>query len=421
MKAVEEIKKIANECLNCKSKPCSKACPFGNDIPTFINYIKEENFEAAFNTLSETTIMPSICGRICPQSKQCEGNCVRGIKNKPVQIGKLEAFIGDMSLNNDYKIDGSLSKNKYKVAVIGSGPAGITCAARLAQKGFKVTIIERENYLGGLLIHGIPEFRLERNIVDRVMKKIIDLGIEVKFTTKLGDNVLLESLTKEFDAVFLGFGANKSCKMGIEGENIDGVFGANELLQFKTHPNYIEKKVAIIGGGNVALDAARTIKKLGAKKVFVIYRRSEKQMPAEKKEIEDAKLDGIEFLYQTNIIKIYGSQEGKVNSIECVKTELIKIENEDREVPVNIENSNFNMDIDYVITAIGSETEKGLIEKLEVNIDKKGYVTVDNNYMTTKKGVFAGGDLSGTKSTVAWASRTGRDAAEAISNYLLNQ
>lgn len=419
MESIEKIKELANECLNCKTKPCSKACPFGNDIPRFINYIKENNLEAAYETLQETTVLSSICGRICPHSKQCEGNCVRAIKNSPVQIGKLEAYVGDISIINNFQTHNEINPLEYKVAIIGSGPAGITCAATLASKGIDVTIFEQEKELGGLLIHGIPEFRLSRDIVEKVIERILKLGIKVKTSTKLGEDINLNNLMNQFNAIFLAFGANLSCKMNIPGEDLNGVFGANELLQYNKHPNYIGKKIAIIGGGNVALDAARTIKKLNADKVYVIYRRSEKQMPAETKEIYDARNDGVEFLFQTNIINISGDSLKNVSEIECVKTELIKVENEEREIPVNIDNSNFKLKLDYVVTAVGSETERNLLNNLNIQTNNKGYITVNNNYMTSINGVFAGGDLSGTKSTVAWASRTGRDAAENIYKFLI--
>ena len=409
------INELAEYCLNCKVKPCQTGCPLGNDIPEFIKNIREQNFEESYKILSKTTVLESICGRICPHMSQCMGKCVRGIKSNPVSIGDLEAFVGDKALENNYKMDDvSISKNGKKVAVIGSGPAGLTCSAFLARRGFEVTIFEKRDKLGGLLRYGIPEFRLSKDILDRAINKILELGIKVELNKELGTDILLEDLTQKYDYVFVSIGANIPWKMGIEGEKLDGVYGGNTLLEYNLHPKYENKNVAIIGGGNVAMDCARTIKKLGANKVTVIYRRAEEQMPAERKEIEDAKKEGIEFLFQTNIIKVIG--ENKVNKIECIKTELIQKTGETRLSPVNIENSNFELDMDYVVMAIGSMPEEKIINSLGLECDKKGYIKVDENNETSMKNVFAGGDVSGAKATVAWAARTGRNVAEYISS-----
>lgn len=271
------------------------------------------------------------------------------------------------------------------------------------------------NY-GGILRHGIPEFRLNRDVLDKQIEKILSLGIEVKYGVSLGKDYLLEDLEKEYDAIFLAFGANISSKMGIQGENLKGVYGGNELLENNTHPDYTNKKVAVIGGGNVAMDTARTIKKKGADEVIVIYRRAEKQMPAEQKEIEDAKREGIKFLFQTNIVKVLGDK--KVEKIECIKTELIKKEGETREIPVDIIGSNYEIPMDYVVMAVGSKVEEELVKSLGVELTPKGNIKIDENYMTSKSKVFAGGDLSGTKATVAWASRSGRDASIKIIEFL---
>ena len=265
---------------------------------------------------------------------------------------------------------------------------------------------------GGILRHGIPDFRLGKDVLDKTIEAILSLGIKVEYNRELGNNLSLDDLQKEYDAVFLGFGANIPSKMNIEGEDLDGVYGGNSLLETGNHPSYKGKKVAVIGGGNVAMDCSRTIKRLDADKVYVIYRRAEKQMPAEAKEIEDAKKEGVEFLFQNNIVKILGKD--KVEKIECIKTQLVKKEGEIREVPVNIENSNYEMDMDIVVMAVGSSPEKELLEKLGLNLNKWGYINTDEKHMTSKKNVYAGGDISGSKATVAWAARTGRDAADSI-------
>ncbi len=414
---MENINEKANYCLGCKIKKCQQNCPLGNDITEFIRYIKENDYKSAYNKLLETTVLQPICGRICPHKSQCEGGCVRGIKGESVTIGDLEAFIGDLGIEKNYKINKYTDKKQdKKIAIIGGGPCGISAAAELARNGYKVTIYEKYNKLGGILVHGIPEFRLPQEIVQKQIDKILELGIGVKLNKELGKDYTLEEIYNKYDAVFLAFGANISSKMNIQGEELEGVYGGNELLENKKFPEFKNKPVAVIGGGNVAMDTARTIKKLGAKYVFVIYRRAEEQMPAEKKEIEDAKNEGIEFLFQNNIVKIIGDK--KVEKIECIKTELVQKEGETRLVPQDIENSNYIMDIDYVIMAIGSQTEQKIVSSLGVNLTKKGYIQIDENYMTSKKGIFAGGDLSGTKATVAWASRSGREAAKSIIEYL---
>ncbi len=413
----EEISNKANHCLGCKVKMCQKGCPLGNDITQFIAYVKEEKYEEAYHVLCDTTVLSPICGRICPHKSQCEGSCVRGIKGESVSIGNLEAYLGDLAIENGYEIPKFTEEKKNKkIAIVGGGPAGLTASAHLARYGYDVTIYEKYSKLGGILRHGIPEFRLEKEVLDKQIEKILDLGIKVKYGQTLGKDYLLEDLEKGYDAVFLGFGANISSKMGIPGEELNGVYGGNELLEHNTHPDYTGKKVAVIGGGNVAMDTSRTIKRLGAKEVTVIYRRAEKQMPAERKEIEDAKAEGIKFLFQTNLVKIIGQE--KVEDIECIKTELVKKEGETREVPVDIVGSNYEIPMDYVVMAVGSKTEEALVKSLGVELTSRGNIKVDENYMTSRVKVFAGGDLSGTKATVAWASRSGREAANAIMKFL---
>lgn len=413
MKKIEEIRSY---CLNCKNSQCRiKGCPLGNCIPEFIHEVDNKK---AYEILCNTTILPAICGRICPHEKQCEGSCIRGIKGEPVSIGAMEAYIGDLSIENNYELSIEVderAKDK-RVAVIGSGPAGLTCAAFLARRGVKVTIYEKHDNLGGLLTHGIPEFRLPREVVEKTIEKILNLGVEAKLNQELGRDFEIEDLAKKYDAVFVAIGANIPTKMNVEGENLNGVYGGNYLLEYNRHPNYTGKKVAIIGGGNVAMDSARTIKKLGASEVYVIYRRAEEQMPAEKKEIADAKKEGIEFLFQTNIVKILGKE--KVEKLECIKTELVKKEGENRLSPVNIEGSNFILNMDYVVMATGSKPENNIIEKFEKN--EYGYIKIDENMQTSINKVFAGGDIVGQKATVAWAARSGRDAAEKILKITCN-
>lgn len=411
----EEIEKKLNYCLNCKVKPCSKkGCPLHNNIPEFIESLKKEEYVEAYKILSETTVLSGICGKICPHDKQCQGACVRGIKGEPVSIGELENYAYERAYEQNYRLvdcyETKEKKNK-KVAIIGGGPSGLTCAAFLAKEGIDVTIYEKYKYLGGLLVFGIPNFRLNKSRVEEVINQILELGIKVEYEKELGRNLNLEELEKKYDAIFLSIGANKSTKMGVEGEELNGVYGGNELLEYNLHPNYKNKNVAIIGGGNVAIDCARTIKKLGARKVTIIYRREEEQMPAERKEIEEAKKEGIEFAFKNNIVKIIG--EKSVEKIEIIKTELIKKEGEERLFPINIESSNYIIDMDYVIMALGSKTSE-IVSELGLELNKWGNIKIDEKYRTSKEKIYAGGDLAGIKGTVAWAAYSGREAAKNI-------
>lgn len=420
----EEIQKYTEYCLNCPVKPCSnKGCPLNNDIPSFIKQVKEGNVKEAYKILSKTTVLGSICGRICPHMKQCEGSCVRGIKGEPVQIGKIEAYIFDEALKNKWykEIEKTDELKGKSIAIIGGGPAGLTCASFLARNGAKVVIFEKNNHLGGILEHGIPEFRLEKAILENTLKSILDeeiYDISVEYEKELGKNLYLDELENKYDAIFLGVGANMPTKMNIEGEELIGVFGGNSLLENEEHPSYNGKKVAVIGGGNVAMDCARTIKRLGAEEVFVIYRRAEEQMPAERKEIEEAKQEGIKFLFQNNIVRIIGKD--KVEKIECIKTELVQKDGETRKVPVNIDGSNYILDMNYVVMAVGSSPEIKVINQLGLELDKWGYIKVDENKRTSNSKIYAGGDIAADKGTVAWAARAGRDAAYSIIENLKN-
>lgn len=293
----------------------------------------------------------------------------------------------------------------------------MTCAAFLAKRGVKVTIYERYNFLGGLLVYGIPEFRLSKDIVNKTIQKILNLGIEVKYNQILGKNLNLEDLTEKYDYVYLSFGANCSSKMGIEGEELEGVYGGNELLEFRNHPDYNEKTVVVNGGGNVAMDTARTIKRLGAKRVIIVYRRAKEQMPAEEKEVLDAEKEGIEILFQNNIVKINGDK--KVESIELIKTELVQKEGETRLSPVNVKGSNYKLDADYVVMALGSNTDS-FVENLGLELTPKKYIKVNEQFQTSNPRIFAGGDLAGGKGTVAWAARDGRDVASNILQMIMN-
>lgn len=410
---LEQIKKQAGYCLNCKTKPCKTGCPLQNNIPDFIAKIKEEKYEEAYNILSETTVFEPICGRICPHESQCEGKCIRGIKGESVAIGDLEAFVGDYMLEKNASSKRKQQNNNgKKIAIIGSGPAGLACAYKLSNQGFKVTIYEKHSEIGGLLRYGIPEFRLPKELLNKWLKNtILNENIQVFTNKELGKDINLEELEKEYDAIILAFGANVSNQMNIPGENLEFVLGGNELLEDRNFPNFEEKTVAVIGGGNVAMDTARTIKKLGAKEVSIIYRRAEEQMPSETKEIQAAKQEGIKFIFQTNVIKMIDNVS---HQIECIKTKLVQKTGETRLSPVNIEGSNYFFDVDYVIMSVGSHPNEKIINELHLETTKWGYLKVNENYQTSNKKIYAIGDLAGQKQTVAWAARSGFECAEKI-------
>lgn len=415
----DNIKQKAEYCLNCKNPQCRTGCPLENNIPAFIQKVKEDNLEEAYKILCETTAIPAICGRICPHQKQCQGKCIRGIKSEPVSIGEIEAYVGDWALNNTNSLLNcckDIQEKNKKVAVIGGGPSGLTAAVFLRKNGYKVTIYEKQKDLGGILKRGIPEFRLSNEIVEKTIEQILALGIDVQCEKELGKNLYLVDLKKEYDAIYLAIGANVPRKMMIEGEELEGVYGGNSLLENQNHPDYTNKKVAIIGGGNVAMDCARTIKRMGAEQVVVIYRRSEAEMPAESKEISDAKKEGVEFLFLNNIVKILGTN--KVEKIECIKTELVQKEGETRKSPVNTENSNYILNMDYVVMAVGGKVDKDLIEKCNISTTTKKYVQVNENNQTSDEKIFAGGDVVGQNSTVAWAASDGKNVASKIIKFL---
>jgi len=410
----DKIIDYAGECFGCVVKPCQKGCPLGNDTTGFIGLIKEQKYKEAFDLLAETTVFMPICGRVCPHTKQCQGKCIRGIKSDAVEIGKMEAFIGDLALENDWKFPVASEEKKYKVAIIGGGPAGLTCAQFLRRYGIQVTIFEKYFSLGGILNYGIPDFRLDKIMLNKWIDKIIESGIKVEYGKELGDNLSIDELEANFDSIFLSFGANISTKMGIPGEELRGVYGGNEFLESTPIIDLEGKTVVVSGGGNVAMDVSRTIKRSGAEHVYVVYRRSEKEMPAEQKEIDEAREDGVEFLFQNNILTVNGDGEGNVKSIECIKTELVQREGENRLSPVNIEGSNYELGCDYVIMAIGSKPEDNVVNSLGLELDRKGRIVVDENGRTSKPNIYAGGDIAENMGTVAYAARAGRNVAEII-------
>lgn len=405
-----EVKIAASKCETCVTKPCQIGCPLNIDIPEFIGNVKNNNYGEAFKVLCKSTVLPSVCGKICPVDKQCQGSCAKKVSYDPVEIGKIESYVGDLAVENGWKLPRK-GKKKERIAVIGSGPSGLTCAGFLAENGYQVTIYEKHEYLGGLLYHGIPKFRLNKELVSKVIKQILDLGMEVKTNVSLGKDISLKELEKEYDAVFLGLGANVSKMMGLSGEELNGVYGANELLENLVQVDYTSKRVVVIGGGGVSIDMARTAIKEGASEVGIIYRRSRSEMSAEMNDIRAAKKEGIKFLFQTNVIKVIG--EDKVTGIECVKTTLDK-----EKKAINVEGSNFVIDTDVVIMAVGSRADSELLESLKLDVKENGYLMVNSNNQTSNPKIFAAGDLTGAKSTVAWACRNGRDTAYSIMKFL---
>lgn len=431
----EEAMEEACRCINCKNAQCVKGCPVSIQIPQFIEQVKNGNIEEAYRIISESSALPAVCGRVCPQESQCEGKCIRGIKGEAVSIGKLERFVADWARENDIKPEKAASKNGKRVAVIGSGPSGLTCAGDLAKLGYDVTIFEALHEAGGVLVYGIPEFRLPKDtVVKHEIENVKSLGVEIDTNVVIGKSVTIDQLLDEegFDAVFIGSGAGLPRFMGIPGENANGVFSANEYLTrnnlmkaFKTDydtPIAAGTKVAVVGGGNVAMDAARTALRLGAE-VHIVYRRSEAELPARAEEVHHAKEEGIVFDLLTNPTEILVDENGWVKGMKCIRMELGEPDASGRRRPVEIEGSEFELDLDTVIMALGtspnpliSSTTKGL----ETN--KRACIVADEEFgRTSKEGVFAGGDAVTGAATVILAMGAGKAAAKGIHEYLSNK
>ncbi len=426
----EMAQKEAERCLNCKNMPCVSGCPVGVRIPQFIEKVKSGDFSGAYEIITDTNSLPAVCGRVCPQESQCEGKCVRGIKGESVAIGRLERFVADYYMKNGTPKKTDIKKNGKKVAVIGAGPSGLTCAGDLAKKGYDVTVFEAFHTAGGVLMYGIPEFRLPKGIVSREIESLKSLGVEIMTDMVIGKVLTVDEIMEMgYSAVFIGSGAGLPMFMGIEGEGSVGVYSANEFLTrinlMKAYkegydtPIKHSKSVAVVGGGNVAMDAARCAKRLGAQNVYVIYRRSEAEMPARKEEIKHAKEEEIEFKLLCNPKRIVTDKNGAVCGVECIKMELGEPDSSGRRRPVEIENSEFIIDVDSVIMALGT-TPNPLIRKttdgLETN--KRGCLVVDEALMTTKNGVFAGGDAVTGAATVILAMGAGKTAADSIDKML---
>lgn len=426
----EQALKESERCLNCKNKPCVNGCPVMIKIPDFIAKVREKDYEGAYRIISESSSLPAVCGRVCPQENQCEKFCVRAIKGEAVGIGRLERFVADYHNAHAANTTVKPAFNGKKVAIIGSGPSGLTCAGELAKKGYDVTIFEALHLAGGVLVYGIPEFRLPKDIVRKEIESLKEIGVKIETNMVIGKVLSVEELIKKhgFNAVFIGSGAGLPKFMGIDGENLNGVYSANEFL---TRINLMKaykddastpithgKKVAVVGGGNVAMDAARSALRLGAE-VSVIYRRTVKELPARKEEVEHAMEEGIKFEFLTNPVKINGDENGRAKSITCVKMELSEPDASGRARPVEIKGSEFDIEADVVIMALGTSPNpliKNTTEGLEVNA--RGGIVTDEHGKTSVYSVYAGGDAVTGAATVILAMGAGKTAAKSIDELL---
>lgn len=427
----EQAMDEAARCLNCKNKPCVGGCPVAINIPAFIAQVKEGNFEEAYQIINQSSSLPAVCGRVCPQETQCEQKCVRGIKGEPVAIGRLERFVADWHNQNVNTPAVAPASNGHKVAIIGSGPSGLTCAGDLAKKGYDVTVFEALHLAGGVLVYGIPEFRLPKDIVQKEINTLKELGVKVETNMVIGKILSIDELFEAgFESVFIGSGAGLPRFMNIPGENLKGVYSANEFL---TRVNLMKaykegshtpiehaRKVAVVGGGNVAMDAARCAKRLGAEEVYIVYRRSEKELPARAEEVEHAKEEGIIFKVLTNPVEILGNEDGMVSGMKCVEMELGEPDASGRRRPVVKEGSEFVIDVDCVIMSIGTSPNP-LIKSTTKGLETQkwgGIVADETTGQTSREGVFAGGDAVTGAATVILAMGAGKSAARAIDEYI---
>ncbi len=409
---MNEIKEYAGYCLNCKTKPCStKGCPIQTNIPEFIKEVKNENYSKAYEILQENNIFSYVCSIVCPQEEQCEGSCIRGIKSEPTHIGKLEKFVNEYAIQNnlEFKINKKALSGK-KVAIIGSGPAGIECAVELLKEGFEVDIYEKDEIAGGILIYGIPDFRLSKDIVANIINKVKDLGANFILNTEFGRDIKLEELKNKYDAVFLGIGAPKSSIYSLSENKLNSVYESDVFLRRYSQNDFIKNlgTVVVIGGGNVAMDCARTAVKMGADKVKILYRRDRKHMPARDVELDEAIQDGVEFKELTRVVSA-NSISGKIESVNCVRTEIIDGKARD------VENAKEYKEVaNTVVFAIGLKPDKNLISNQGIELDDWGYIKINEDGQTNIKNVYAGGDVVESKATVCRALAAGKRAALGI-------
>ncbi|MDE6731572.1 MAG: NADPH-dependent glutamate synthase, partial [Oscillospiraceae bacterium] len=420
----------AERCLGCKNMPCKNGCPVAIDIPGFIGKIRDKDFEGAYQVIAKSSSLPAVCGRVCPQETQCESKCVRGIKGEPVGIGRLERFVADWHNAHTTEAPAAPAKNGHKCAIIGAGPSGLTCAGDLAKMGYDVTIFEALHLAGGVLVYGIPEFRLPKTIVQHEIDNLKALGVKVETNVVVGKTIEVDELFEQgFEAIFIGSGAGLPRFMNIPGENLKGVYSANEFLTrvnlMKAYkdgsdtPIKKSRNVAVVGGGNVAMDAARSAKRLGAENVYIVYRRGEEEMPARNEEIEHAKEEGIIFKTLNNPTEILGDEHKLVTGMKCIEMELGEPDASGRRRPIEKPGSEFTLDVDCVIMAIGTSPNP-LIRNTTKGLDtnKHGCFIADENGATSREGVFAGGDAVTGAATVILAMGAGKTAAKAMDEYI---
>lgn len=409
MENLEEIKQKANWCLQCKTRPCQeKGCPVHTNIPEFISKIKEEKFKEAYDILQENNIFSHICGTICPQEDQCEGSCIRGIKQIPTSIGELEKFVNEWAEKNSYEFEYKVGEEKNKnIAIIGSGPAGLECAYELRKNGYKVTIFEKDEDYGGILRYGIPDFRLSKDIIQNIIDKLKKMGIVFRNNTCFGKDIKIDDLKNEFDAIFLGIGAEKSSTYDLG--DFESIYDSDTFLRAYNNKKHLDNlgDVVVIGGGNVAMDSARAAIRMNAKSVSILYRRDKDHMPARSIELEEAIEDGVKPVFLTRVIKGIGTGK-KLEKLECIKTEIIDHK------AIDIVNSEFEYKADSVVFAIGLKPNKELLQKQNIELNEYGLIKVDENCRTSIEKVYAGGDSVESKSTVCRAISSARTAAKAI-------
>ncbi|MGX8834345.1 NADPH-dependent glutamate synthase [Amedibacillus sp. YH-ame6] len=423
----------AQRCLHCPTKPCISGCPVSVNIPDFIEEVKNGDFEKAYHIIHETSSLPAVCGRVCPQETQCEQKCVRGVKGEAVAIGRLERFVADWYRENVNEAPAKPVSNGHKVAVVGAGPAGLTCAGDLAKKGYQVSVFDALHVAGGVLMYGIPEFRLPKAIVQNEIEGLKKMGVDVQTNVVIGRSESVDDLFEAgYESIFIGSGAGLPNFMNMPGENLKGVYSANEFLTrcnlMKAYKEGVDtpiqrpKRAVIVGGGNVAMDAARCAKRLGVEEVTVVYRRSMEELPARKEEVEHAMEEGIIFNLLTNPVRVLGNEQGWVTGMECVKMELGEPDESGRRRPVEMKDSNFVLDVECMIMAIGTSPNpliRSTTENLETN--RKGCIVADENGKTTREGVFAGGDAVTGAATVILAMGAGKKAAAAMDDYIQNK
>ena len=421
----------ANRCLNCKNRPCVSKCPVAIDIPEFITKVREGEFEAAYQIINQNSSLPAVCGRVCPQETQCESKCVRGVKGEPVGIGRLERFVADWHNEHITEKATAPKSNGHKVAIVGAGPSGLTCAGDLAKMGYQVTVFEALHLAGGVLVYGIPEFRLPKAIVQKEVDTLKELGVVINTNMVIGRTITIDELFEDgFEAIFVGSGAGLPRFMNIPGENLKGVYSANEFLtrtnlmkaycENSDTPIINAKKVAVVGGGNVAMDAARCAKRLGAEEVYIVYRRSEEEMPARLEEVEHAKEEGIQFYVLTNPTEILGNEQHFVTGMTCVQMELGEPDASGRRRPIVKEHSEFTIDVDCVVMSIGTSPNP-LIRNTTPGLNTQkwgGLIVEEETGLTSREGVYAGGDAVTGAATVILAMGSGKTAAKAIDEYI---